>query len=82
LRLRTRRAAQRYGKRDASAYQKAISHPLTSGRKYACDDGCATTDAVHDYHRLLRWQPVFSSPTPTIGIAKQNAAGRDIYATA
>src|SRR5690348_9884981 len=35
----------------------------------------------HVYHRLLRWQSVFSSPSPSIGSAAQNTADSDIRAT-
>src|SRR5580765_6706614 len=33
------------GERNSSANKITVIHPLTSGRKYACDDGYVTTDA-------------------------------------
>src|SRR5437016_13865799 len=35
----------------------------------------------HVYHRLLRWQSLFSSPTPSTALYMQNAFRSDIPAT-
>jgi hypothetical protein len=56
------RRAKRHGERNPGAKQIPISHPHTSGREYAYDDGCGTTVAAmitidfYDGNRILARQ--------------------------